>query len=267
MIELLPETGGRLIALKMSGTVTEEDQDQVLRDGRSHPRYGAGRASSARLGRPRRLGARARAPSGTWFGLHHRALIGRVAIIAEDKWADEAMRITDIFQAVPVRRFLPPSVPMPWPGSASDRPGATSAGAARPSQCGPAYMSAGRQATQLQDVCAGPSIGLYRGRQNSFRVKTLSPPRISGRRGAPQNRKLIGPQSRGLPLRENAMPTGTVKWFNATKGYGFIQPDDGSKDVFVHISAVERSNLDNLREGQKISVRPRERPAGQDVRR
>jgi cold shock protein len=48
------------------------------------------------------------------------------------------------------------------------------------------------------------------------------------------------------------MPTGTVKWFNATKGYGFIQPDDGSKDVFVHISAVERSNLDNLREGQKI---------------
>ena len=48
------------------------------------------------------------------------------------------------------------------------------------------------------------------------------------------------------------MPTGTVKWFNATKGYGFIQPSDGSKDAFVHISAVERAGLSNLREGQKI---------------
>jgi len=49
------------------------------------------------------------------------------------------------------------------------------------------------------------------------------------------------------------MATGTVKWFNAQKGYGFIQPDDGSKDVFVHISAVERSGMGNLREGQKLS--------------
>jgi CspA family cold shock protein len=49
------------------------------------------------------------------------------------------------------------------------------------------------------------------------------------------------------------MSTGTVKWFNAQKGYGFIQPEDGSKDVFVHISAVERSGMGNLREGQKIS--------------
>jgi cold shock protein len=49
------------------------------------------------------------------------------------------------------------------------------------------------------------------------------------------------------------MSTGTVKWFNAQKGYGFIQPDDGSKDVFVHISAVERSGIDNLSEGQKLS--------------
>jgi cold shock protein len=49
------------------------------------------------------------------------------------------------------------------------------------------------------------------------------------------------------------MPTGTVKWFNPTKGYGFIQPDDGSKDVFVHISAVERSGIGNLNEGQKVS--------------
>jgi cold shock protein len=49
------------------------------------------------------------------------------------------------------------------------------------------------------------------------------------------------------------MTTGTVKWFNATKGYGFIQPDDGSKDVFVHVSAVERSTLGSLQEGQKIA--------------
>jgi CspA family cold shock protein len=48
------------------------------------------------------------------------------------------------------------------------------------------------------------------------------------------------------------MPTGTVKWFNAQKGYGFIQPEDGSKDVFVHISAVERAGMANLQEGQKL---------------
>src|SRR5256885_2414407 len=52
---------------------------------------------------------------------------------------------------------------------------------------------------------------------------------------------------------EGRMPVGTVKWFNPTKGYGFIQPDDGSKDVFVHISAVERSGIGNLQEGQKLS--------------
>lgn len=49
------------------------------------------------------------------------------------------------------------------------------------------------------------------------------------------------------------MSYGTVKWFNAQKGFGFIQPDDGSKDVFVHISAVERAGIANLREGQKLS--------------
>ena len=52
--------------------------------------------------------------------------------------------------------------------------------------------------------------------------------------------------------REDSMSTGTVKWFNPTKGYGFIEPEDGGKDVFVHISAVERAGLSSLREGQKI---------------
>lgn len=49
------------------------------------------------------------------------------------------------------------------------------------------------------------------------------------------------------------MATGTVKWFNATKGFGFIQPSDGGKDVFVHISAVERAGMNDLKEGQQIS--------------
>ena len=49
------------------------------------------------------------------------------------------------------------------------------------------------------------------------------------------------------------MASGTVKWFNPTKGYGFIQPSDGGKDVFVHISAVERAGLNTLNEGQKVS--------------
>ena len=49
------------------------------------------------------------------------------------------------------------------------------------------------------------------------------------------------------------MASGTMKWFNATKGFGFIQPDDGGNDVFVHISAVERAGLGSLSEGQKIT--------------
>ena len=49
------------------------------------------------------------------------------------------------------------------------------------------------------------------------------------------------------------MATGTIKWFNTQKGYGFIQPDSGGKDVFVHISALERAGISNLQEGQKLS--------------
>ena len=63
------------------------------------------------------------------------------------------------------------------------------------------------------------------------------------------------PRRRVAELRQwsKRMSLGTVKWFNAQKGYGFIQPDDGSKDVFVHISAVERAGKTTLPEGQKVA--------------
>jgi cold shock protein len=73
----------------------------------------------------------------------------------------------------------------------------------------------------------------------------------------PKSRSLSGcaiERSRLTPIGKKClMPQGTVKWFNATKGFGFIQPDDGSKDVFVHISAVERAGMHDLHEGQKVS--------------
>ncbi len=53
-------------------------------------------------------------------------------------------------------------------------------------------------------------------------------------------------------LKDAAMPTGTVKWFNSTKGFGFIAPDNGGPDAFVHISAVERAGMDTLVENQKV---------------
>ena len=62
------------------------------------------------------------------------------------------------------------------------------------------------------------------------------------------------------------MAVGTVKWFNATKGFGFIQPEDGGQDVFVHISAVERSGLGALNEGQRVSYeREKNRRTGKDA--
>jgi len=56
-----------------------------------------------------------------------------------------------------------------------------------------------------------------------------------------------------LILKENKMANGTVKWFNTAKGYGFIAPEDGSKDVFVHITALEKAGLRRLDDGQKVS--------------
>ena len=58
------------------------------------------------------------------------------------------------------------------------------------------------------------------------------------------------------------MSTGTVKWFNETKGFGFISPDDGGKDLFVHISAVQRAGLTTLAEGAKVSFEVKETPKG-----
>jgi len=66
-------------------------------------------------------------------------------------------------------------------------------------------------------------------------------------------------------LPEAEMAVGTVKWFNSTKGYGFIQPDDGGKDVFVHVSAVERSDLNSLDEGQRVEYElERDRKSGKE---
>jgi CspA family cold shock protein len=62
-------------------------------------------------------------------------------------------------------------------------------------------------------------------------------------------------------LKDNIMTTGTVKFFNSAKGFGFIEPEDGSKDAFVHISAVEQAGLSTLNEGQKVSY---ELEAGRD---
>ncbi len=67
------------------------------------------------------------------------------------------------------------------------------------------------------------------------------------------DRAVIWCEARNQVLEEITMATGTVKWFNPAKGFGFIVPEDGSKDVFVHISAVELAGLSSLSEGQKVS--------------
>ena len=74
------------------------------------------------------------------------------------------------------------------------------------------------------------------------------------RRSLPPLKSMIPRMCAGFsPLWRHVLSTGTVKWFNPQKGFGFIQPADGSKDVFVHISAVERAGLKTLNEGQTVS--------------
>jgi SpoIIAA-like len=105
MMELLPETSGNLMAIKMSGTITEDDYDRCL----SEADVVAGEHIEHLVLDWEHLqgwapGARS---VGTWFGLHYRALVGRVAIIADEKWADEVVRITDIYKGANVRQFAP----------------------------------------------------------------------------------------------------------------------------------------------------------------
>lgn len=106
MIELLPETTGNLIAVKMSGTVTEAELDMYF--GRVEEIFLKERIEHLLLDWSELDGwAPGARTVGTWFGMHHRALMGRVAILADDIWADETLRITDIFQSATVRRFTP----------------------------------------------------------------------------------------------------------------------------------------------------------------
>lgn len=106
MIELLPETKGNLIAVKMSGTVTEADMDTYF--GRVEEIFMQERIEHLLLDWSELDGwAPGARTVGTWFGMHHRALMGRVAVLADDVWADETLRIADIFQAATVRRFTP----------------------------------------------------------------------------------------------------------------------------------------------------------------
>jgi cold shock protein len=95
--------------------------------------------------------------------------------------------------------------------------------------------------------CILSSFGRTTWPRRALRVG-LRPPQISN---------ITGPHNcaayRHTYLKESHMTQGTVKWFNGQKGFGFIQPDDGGKDVFVHISAVERAGMHSLNEGQKVS--------------
>lgn len=107
MIELLPETEGNLIAVKMSGTVTEADMDMYF--GRVDEIFLKERVKHLLIDWSELAGWAPGARSvGTWFGMHHRSMVGRVAVVADELWADETERIVDIFQGATVRRFTPP---------------------------------------------------------------------------------------------------------------------------------------------------------------
>jgi hypothetical protein len=106
MIEFLPETKGNLLAIKMSGTILEEDYERCFEEAESM--LDRERVEHILLDWEHLQGWVPGARSvGTWFGMHYRALVGRVAIIADEKWADEVLRIIDIYRAANVRRFSP----------------------------------------------------------------------------------------------------------------------------------------------------------------
>ena len=105
-------------------------------------------------------------------------------------------------------------------------------------------------------VCASRDLkselirGYLEGRQAPAHTPDLPVP-LAGSACLPNRHEVV---LRSYRIWETTkVATGTVKWFNATKGYGFIQPDNGSKDVFVHISAVEKAGLSTLNEGAKVS--------------
>lgn len=106
MIKFLPETKGNLLAIKMSGTILEEDYERCLAEAESM--LDRERVEHLLLDWEHLQGwAPGARSAGTWFGMQHRALVGRVAVIADEKWADEVVRVTDIHRAAEVRRFSP----------------------------------------------------------------------------------------------------------------------------------------------------------------
>lgn len=84
-------------------------------------------------------------------------------------------------------------------------------------------------------------------------IDTMLDQEPSSRSSGPAHTRAAAPTPQPPALNDRRMTTGTVKWFNATKGYGFIAPDSGGPDAFVHISAVERSGMRELHDGQKLS--------------
>lgn len=116
----------------------------------------------------------------------------------------------------------------------------------KPSICLPHFGGGGSGVLELQTARAGAA----------FKLRcTQSKERVPRRRGLCLERLTagcVGSYTRHHGL-ETTVPTGIVKWFNPAKGYGFIQPDGGGGDVFVHVSAVERAGLSTLQDGQKVT--------------
>jgi cold shock protein len=106
-------------------------------------------------------------------------------------------------------------------------------------------------------ACYFPDSDVYAGHSNSRSFLLNAPNRLplpkTSLKSDLARAKVVRAHRAFAQSWRSKMATGTVKWFNATKGFGFIQPDDGGNDVFVHISAVERAGMGSLNEGQKLS--------------